>query len=178
MIVALQRSLSRVPKGKRLNCNMWRNGNHFIVGTIAVTLSLSSIASLAKSVCVIEIENLPNGGKNILDLQFKKVELRETTILNALNGLKENIKTQSNRRFNFYFEVENSRAEKNDFLRRGIPWEKWKYRNPRVELSAVNTDLKKVIDQLCITAGWSYNLAPFGPVFVDDKSFPFPRRKH
>jgi len=125
----------------------------------------------AKSKTLIIIGEMPRNKKSILDLRIETIELRNIRMYAALRQIQEAVRIQSKGRIDFYFEPDWSRAERDEYVKKRIPVEKWKFRDPRVSLTASDKSLKDVIDQLCFQSGWSYAMASFGgPHFIDDKS--------
>jgi hypothetical protein len=122
-----------------------------------------------KSEAIIVIGELPPSAKSMLDLPIERVDLRGITMEAALRKIQDVIYDSSGGKLVFSYGA--GWAREAEFGRKGIPVEKWKHRDPLVELHLVNTTLRDVLNRLCAQSGWSYDVFGDGIGFIDDDRY-------
>lgn len=98
---------------------------------------------------------------SILDLRLEKVVLPRIKMETALRQLADGISSSTRRKMAFSYGVENSRD----------PMDRLPRKNPVVYFEGSDLPLKKVLDDLCRQAGWSYTETPVGIMFIDDRRY-------
>jgi hypothetical protein len=152
--------------------------SHLNVNLTTKTLLFSVLASVA-TICasadthpVIVVDpHLPKSAKSILDLRIEKIDLSGVTMNAALLEIADAVYRSSGGKLHFSFAVGFAKAEVEKYVRRRIPEDKWKLRDPRIHVRTAKTTLRDVVEQLCDQSGWSYKSTPIGIAFIDDGSY-------
>jgi len=151
---------------------------HLNVNLMTKTLLLSVLASIA-TICasadshpvIVVAPNLPKSANRILDLRIEKIDVSGVTMNAALLEIADAVYKSSGGKLHFSFAVGFAKAEAEKYVRRRIPEDKWKLRDPRIHVRTAKTTLRDVVEQLCDQSGWSYKSTPIGIAFIDDGSY-------
>jgi hypothetical protein len=139
---------------------------------LSVLASLATICASADTHPVIVVDpHLPKSAKSILDLRIEKIDLRGISMDAALLQIADAIETSSHGNLHFSYSVRFAKVEVDEYVRRRIPEDKWKLRDPQIHVRTAKTTLRDVVEQLCDQSGWSYKSTPIGIAFIDDASY-------
>ena len=128
-------------------------------------------AALGDSHRVVVDSRLPKSAKSILDLRIQEIDLKGVTMNAALLEIADAIYTSSYGKLHFSFAAGFAKAEVEEYVRRRIPEDKWKLRDPQIKIRMTNIPLRDVVQRLCNQSGWSYKSTPIGIAFIDDSSY-------
>jgi len=133
-----------------------------------LSFALCSLVSAAQKSDIV-IEKLARSPKNMLDLRIEKINLTRVTMEVALTKIEDAVNADVHDRP--YLSIGIRFSNEAEYRQKGTPEERWKHRNPKVELHATHTTLRQVFDLLCAQSKWSYVQAEPGIVFIDDRSY-------
>jgi hypothetical protein len=145
---------------------------------LLVLLGISAFISTANSsgshrgIAIGQFRRLP---KNPLQLRIESIDLVNIPMENAVSQIVDAINAQVREGIFLSIGIRNSKEA--EYRQKRIPEAKWKLRNVTVKIQARRTNLGSVLDKLCAQAGWSYALSGPEIVFIDDTSYPLPKRR-
>jgi len=126
-------------------------------------------SALAQPKLIIEIDPLPATAKTELDLRIRRVDLDGYRMRGAIEDIAQAVDKWFASHQHPYLDLHYRYSREREYVERGVPTEKYEFRNPRVRLRAVNLTLAEVFSKLCAQSGWSYDRNSVGTItFTDD----------
>jgi len=138
-----------------------------ICAVVAVAYLSNSCAATANEVKISKVAKR-QVYDSVLDTPLSEVRLRNIRMTNALDTIAQAIKQPGQ----LYLDYSISYSRQKEYVEAGIATDRWKLRDPRVNLVASNIRLDDVIRRLCEQSGWSYYAdTPVTVRFIDDARY-------
>jgi hypothetical protein len=141
-----------------------------LASVLCIYLTLPAIGR-ERSGTAIVIGNLPKSARRDphiqadLDLPIRRVDIN-VRMEDALNRLRDAINDA--RVLNWHFDFYARYSREDEYNRKRVAPDRWKHRNPRVQVHANDITVREILDKLCAQSGWSYDFSAGKLYLIDD----------